>query len=171
LYSHVGDQLLCHQEFIALQAIHAEQQPATQLPVQRMVPVADSRLRHLRDQRLGIAKQQVHDRPTPPELLLHQRGFKPQANTCALHYGAAGCCMRIPATLNTFIDRHGLLDEDYDRQSDSGSLLWLLRSDRLRISTPGSYLVVVDSQQQQRPEWSPLPTGPTPMNAQPRDHR
>jgi hypothetical protein len=70
-------------------------------------------------------------------------------------------CVRIPATLNTFIDRHGLLDEDYDRESDSGSRLWVLRSDRLRISTSGRYLMVVDSQLQQRPEWSPLPMGPT----------
>lgn len=30
-------------------------------------------------------------------------------------------CVRIRAMRNTFIDRHGLLDEDYERLADSGS--------------------------------------------------
>ena len=67
-------------------------------------------------------------------------------------------CVRIPATLNTFIDRHGLLDEDYDRQSDSGAHLWVQRSDRTPTSKPGRCLVVVDSNLQQRLEWWPLPS-------------
>lgn len=66
-------------------------------------------------------------------------------------------CVRIPATLNTFIDRHGLLDADYAQKSASGSRLWVLRSDRIPTATPGRYLIVVDSGLQQRPEWSPLP--------------
>jgi hypothetical protein len=67
-------------------------------------------------------------------------------------------CIRIPATLNDFIDRHGLLDQDYDRQSDSGIHLWVLRPDRISAGTPGRYLVVVDSNLPQRPDWSPLPS-------------
>ena len=40
-------------------------------------------------------------------------------------------CIRIPATLNTFIDRHGLLDEDYEVAMANGKKLWMIRSDRL----------------------------------------
>ncbi len=66
-------------------------------------------------------------------------------------------CVRIPATLNDFIDRHGLLDEDYDRALANGDTLWVLRKDRTPVSSPGRYLVVVDTQREARPDWSPLP--------------
>lgn len=66
-------------------------------------------------------------------------------------------CVRIPATLNDFIDRHGLLDEDYDRALAEGDTLWVLRKDRTPVSSPGRYLVVVDTQREARPDWSPLP--------------
>jgi hypothetical protein len=94
---------------------------------------------------MGKLRLQMH--ATDPKLAENKLGT-PQSEGC----------VRIPATLNTFIDRHGLLDEDYDRQSDSGTRLWVLRSDRIPTSTPGRYLIVVDSNLQQRPEWSPLPT-------------
>ncbi|CAN5498544.1 L,D-transpeptidase [soil metagenome] len=66
-------------------------------------------------------------------------------------------CVRIPATLNDFIDRHGLLDEDYERAVASGDALWVLRKDRTPAPSPGRYLVVVDTQRTERPAWSPLP--------------
>lgn len=66
-------------------------------------------------------------------------------------------CVRIPATLNDFIDRHGLLDEDYDRALAEGDTLWVLRKDRTPVSSPGRYLVVVDTEREARPDWSPLP--------------
>ncbi|WP_327081568.1 L,D-transpeptidase [Polaromonas sp. CG_9.5] len=66
-------------------------------------------------------------------------------------------CVRIPATLNDFIDRHGLIDEDYDRALAEGDKLWVLRKDRTPVSSPGRYLVVVDTQREARPDWSPLP--------------
>lgn len=66
-------------------------------------------------------------------------------------------CVRIPATLNDFIDRHGLIDEDYDRALAEGDTLWVLRKDRTPVSSPGRYLVVVDTQREARPDWSPLP--------------
>ena len=47
---------------LPLQAVQAQQQPAAQLLVERMVAVAHRRLRHLRDQRLGVAQQQVQHR-------------------------------------------------------------------------------------------------------------
>ncbi|WP_293638237.1 L,D-transpeptidase [Polaromonas sp.] len=66
-------------------------------------------------------------------------------------------CVRIPATLNEFIDRQGLLDEDYDRALANGDKLWVLRKDRTPVSSPGRYLVVVDTERQVRPDWAPLP--------------
>jgi len=66
-------------------------------------------------------------------------------------------CVRIPATLNDFIDRHGLLDEDYERALADGDSLWVLRKDRTPTPSPGRYLVVVDTERQERPAWSPLP--------------
>ncbi len=70
---HVGDQLLRHAQLAAAQTVQAEQQPAAQLLVQRMVTVAHGGLRHLRDQRLGVAQQQVHHRMRLVELVLDCR--------------------------------------------------------------------------------------------------
>ena len=66
-------------------------------------------------------------------------------------------CVRIPATLNEFLDRHGVLDEEYERAVASGSRLWVLRKDRTPVASAGRYLVVVDSKRDERPAWSPLP--------------
>ncbi len=66
-------------------------------------------------------------------------------------------CVRIPAALNDFMDRHAVLDQDYERASAEGKHLWVLRTNRQATATPGRYMVVVDSAQSQRPAWSPLP--------------
>ena len=66
-------------------------------------------------------------------------------------------CVRIPASLNAFMDLHGLLDEDYERSVARGEHLWVLRKDRTPTVTPGRYMVVVDSERSERPNWSPLP--------------
>ena len=66
-------------------------------------------------------------------------------------------CVRIPATLNDFIDRYGLLDKDYLRAKADGAALWVLRRDMTPTATPGRYLVVVDSLATVRPAWSPAP--------------
>jgi hypothetical protein len=50
-------------ELVGRQAVEAEQQPAAQLLVERVVAVAHRGLRHLRDQRLRVAQQQVQHRP------------------------------------------------------------------------------------------------------------
>lgn len=67
-------------------------------------------------------------------------------------------CIRIPATLNVFIDRYGLLDAEYERRVSEGAHLWVLRADRIPTPTPGRYLVVVDSARTSRPAWSPSPS-------------
>ncbi|MEO8937994.1 MAG: L,D-transpeptidase [Burkholderiaceae bacterium] len=66
-------------------------------------------------------------------------------------------CVRIPGALNTFIDRHALLDADYLKGSEEGTRLWILRPDRVATSVPGRYLVVVDSNRSERPAWAALP--------------
>lgn len=63
-------------------------------------------------------------------------------------------CIRIPATLNQFIDRYGLLDADYEEVVRLGGRLWVLRSDRQPTQWPGRYLVIVDSQRRSRPAWT-----------------
>ena len=67
-------------------------------------------------------------------------------------------CIRIPASLNEFIDRHGVLDEDYQEKIDEGRRLWVLRGDRTPTPWSGRYLVVVDSMSSERPEWSVPPS-------------
>lgn len=66
-------------------------------------------------------------------------------------------CVRIPATLNDFLDRHAVLDADYEHAVAEGQSLWMLRKDRTPTATPGRYVVVVDSESATRPDWSPLP--------------
>lgn len=66
-------------------------------------------------------------------------------------------CIRIPAALNAFLDRHGVLDADYEAGLAQGRALWMLRADRTPLPWPGRWLVVVDSLAAQRPAWSPLP--------------
>jgi hypothetical protein len=66
-------------------------------------------------------------------------------------------CIRIPATLNTFLDRHGLLDADYEQALVNGRKLWVLLPERTPTPWPGRYLVIVDSGRPERPPWSPAP--------------
>lgn len=63
--------------------------------------------------------------------------------------GSAGC-VRIPASFNVFVDRHGLLDAGSEHA-------WLLRPDREPTPHPGRWLVVIDTAHTSRPEWSPAP--------------
>jgi hypothetical protein len=66
-------------------------------------------------------------------------------------------CIRIPATLNRFIDRHGLLDADYEAARADGEAFWVLKHDRQVAPWPGRYMVIIDSQAAERPLWSPVP--------------
>jgi hypothetical protein len=66
-------------------------------------------------------------------------------------------CIRIPATLNIFIDHYGLLDADYEQALENGKKLWVLRPDRTPTPWSGRYLVIGDSGSTERPVWSPEP--------------
>ena len=66
-------------------------------------------------------------------------------------------CVRIPASLNVFIDHHGILDAAYEALVASGRSLWVLHSDRQVTPWAGRFIVVVDSARKTRPAWSPAP--------------
>jgi len=63
-------------------------------------------------------------------------------------------CIRIPASLNHFIDRYGLIDAEYERAAQEGRSLWVLLPARTTTPWPGKYLVVVDSERESRPAWA-----------------
>jgi len=66
-------------------------------------------------------------------------------------------CVRIPATLNAFIDHYGIIDAEYQALVDSGKSLWVLHSDREITPWAGRFIVVIDSERKTRPAWSPAP--------------
>jgi len=75
-------------------------------------------------------------------------------------------CIRIPASLNVFLDRYGVLDADYEQALATGARLWVMRADRTPVADPGRYLVIIDSGRNERPAWSPAPStksGPKPV--------
>ena len=63
-------------------------------------------------------------------------------------------CVRIPASLNRFIDHYGLLDAEYDELAEGGQRLSVLRSEREPVTEAGRYMVVVDSGRGSRPRWA-----------------
>ncbi len=68
-------------------------------------------------------------------------------------------CIRVPATFDAFLDRHGVLDADYEEAASAGRELWVLRPDRETTRWPGRWLVVIDTARESRPAWSPVPDG------------
>ena len=65
--------------------------------------------------------------------------------------------IRIPATLNVFLDRLGVLDADYKAAIANGSAMWVIRHQGATLPWPGRYLVIIDSLATERPSWSPEP--------------
>ena len=72
-------------------------------------------------------------------------------------------CIRIPATLNTFLDRFAILDSNYESALQRGESYWVLSPSRQPNPWAGTYLVVVDSLREDRPLWAkPLPPSKQP---------
>jgi hypothetical protein len=96
------------------------------------------------DRNAGVMRLQLHS--TDPDLLESRLGSEQSKG-----------CIRIPASLNVFIDHYGLLDGHYEQAMAAGQKFWVLSP--LREPTPwsGRYLVVVDTARQTRPSWSPRP--------------
>jgi hypothetical protein len=95
----------------------------------------------------AVSQMRLQMHATDPNVLEQRLG----------HVGSEGC-IRIPATLNVFLDTHGLLDAAYEEAATEGSSLWVLKPGRQSITTPGQYMVIVDSLTATRPPWSPAPS-------------
>ncbi|HKT97754.1 MAG TPA: L,D-transpeptidase [Paraburkholderia sp.] len=66
-------------------------------------------------------------------------------------------CVRIPASLNAFIDHYGIIDAEYQALVDSGKSLWVLHPNREVTPWAGRFIVVIDSERKTRPAWAPAP--------------
>jgi nitrogen-specific signal transduction histidine kinase len=86
---HVRDELLRHLQLIARETIERQQQPAAQLLFERVMPVADRGLRHLRNERLGVTQQDVEHFAVAIEFLLEPVAGQAIGVAGALHDGAA----------------------------------------------------------------------------------
>jgi hypothetical protein len=60
-------------------------------------------------------------------------------------------CIRIPTTLNTFIDHYAILDADYEQALARGQTFWVLSKTREPTPWSGRYLVIVDTESTSRP--------------------
>jgi len=96
------------------------------------------------DGHLGVMRLQIHS--TDPDRL------EPLLGTAR-----SKGCVRISASLNTFLDHYGLLDADYERKMLDGRKFSVIPATRNPTPWSGRYLVIVDSQRTVRPPWSPKP--------------
>jgi len=77
-------------------------------------------------------------------LLMH--ATDPVALEPRLGRPASQGCVRVPGVLNVFLDRHGVLDADYERAAQTDQrYARLLRQDRTPTSLAGNMMLVVDS--------------------------
>jgi len=96
--------------------------------------------------REGEATMRLQMHATDPELLERRLGTIQSKG-----------CIRIPAALDTFIDRHAILDADYKQAIAAGQTFYVLSGAREPSPWSGRYLVIVDTGRTSRPSWSPLP--------------
>jgi lipoprotein-anchoring transpeptidase ErfK/SrfK len=83
-------------------------------------------------------------------LLLH--ATDPDYLEQRLGRAASKGCVRIPGAMNRFLDRHGVLDADYERAAKEDSRFRdLMLSDRTPTPLAGNALVVIDSSQPSNP--------------------
>lgn len=91
------------------------------------------------------------------QMRLQMHATDPNVLEARLGKVASEGCIRIPATLNVFIDMHGVLDAAYEQALADGDNLWVLKPVRELITQPGKYMVIIDSMAEVRPAWSPVP--------------
>ena len=91
------------------------------------------------------------------EMRLQVHATDPQLLEPLLGRARSKGCIRIPAAVDEFMDRYGILDADYEAATHGGRPSWVLRTDRETTRWPGRYLVVIDSERANRPAWSPGP--------------
>lgn len=91
------------------------------------------------------------------QMRLQMHATDPNVLEARLGNVASEGCIRIPATLNVFLDMHGMLDAAYEQAVAEGVKLWVLSPGRKSMTQPGQYMVIVDSLADTRPDWSPAP--------------
>lgn len=80
------------------------------------------------------------------DIRLEMHATDPDFLESRLGHPASEGCVRIPAEFNVFMDRHGLLDVEYEQAASyDDRFKALLRKDRQPSSIAGEALVVVDS--------------------------
>jgi hypothetical protein len=94
------------------------------------------------------------------QLRLQMHATDPNVLETRLGNVASEGCIRIPATLNVFLDTHGMLGAAYEQAVADGRSIWVLKPARQTIAQPGRYMVIVDSLAVARPAWSPAPAPP-----------
>src|SRR5476649_1676695 len=85
---HVGDHLLRRVDFVGRRTVNLDQQPAAQLLAQRVVTVARSGLRNLRQQRLHVQQHQAAQEIRAIELFTQRAGAHAISKTRALNLNA-----------------------------------------------------------------------------------
>jgi hypothetical protein len=83
--------------------------------------------------------------PGEQEMRLQMHATDPDRLEPRLGHRDSKGCIRIPATLNTLIDRYGVLDAAYEEAMAAGREFWVLRPDRRPTPWSGRYLVIVDT--------------------------
>jgi hypothetical protein len=85
------------------------------------------------DREAGQIRLEMH--ATDPDSLVHLIG----------HTASSGC-IRIPAAFNRFVDRHGVIDADYERAAvEDARFRALLLPDRVPSPLAGNAMIIIDS--------------------------
>jgi len=84
--------------------------------------------------------------PETGEIRLLMHATDPDVLEPRIGRPASKGCVRIPAAMNVFLDRHGVLDADLERAArDDARVAAVLRPDRTPTPLAGNALVVIDS--------------------------
>lgn len=87
---HVGEEFLREPEFIKVYMVLSRKQLAAESLPYGVKAVTDGGLGYLRDERIGVAEDQVVQRPAPVELGLKNSGLQPLARAFGLHHYLVG---------------------------------------------------------------------------------
>ncbi len=92
------------------------------------------------------AQKGWREEPDPAEIRMQMHATDPEYLEQRLGHPASEGCVRIPATMNRFLDMHGVLDADYERAAqDDIRFSGILLPEREPTPLAGDALVVVNS--------------------------
>ena len=83
----------------------------------------------------------------PMEMRLQMHATDPDRLEPRLGTAQSKGCIRIPASLNAFLDHFAILDEDYEDRMAEGRHFWVLNADREPTPWSGRWMVVIDSRE------------------------